>query len=433
MFIVDTDCSEEVLFSSKTPYKFMENLNLQVERPNPHCKAIQLNMVHRHGNRYPSSKDVRIISTMADKINQAIDKISPEINLQLPWKNPFTERQDKLLSKVGENELYQIAKRLRARFPEIFVKEYTPLDYKFQSSCKLRCTHSANSLAAGLFESTGSLGTGGFQPIAIETYSCDDDKQLRFFDICDKYLTEVANNKLITKELKLFTKGMEMKSVLEKVKHKLGLPDINLNAVDLKAILVSCAYEIGMFNGSFGNGICSLLDKTDRRILEYALDLKHFYKRSAGYKITYNSSCPLLKDIIVTLESAANDSTDAYLGVFRSSHAETIIPLFALMDIFLDREKLRADNYEKMKMRLFRPALMSPFSGNLYFVLFKCDEGKFKIQLYVNERLVKIPCCDSDIDCDFDIFMNCYKDIIKQCDFKEMCKLKKDAPEKNEL
>ncbi|XP_057312906.1 multiple inositol polyphosphate phosphatase 1-like [Hydractinia symbiolongicarpus] len=421
------ECLQKPLFSTKTPYGLIQNLDIRVNKPKDTCEVIQINMIHRHGNRYPSYKDVKNMNVAGEKINKAAETITTGVNLKLPWKSPFTKRQDKLLSHVGERELFQLGQRILTRFPSLFKDGYSPLNYSFQSSCKLRCTHSANALAAGLFKEKGVLGECGYQPIAIETFPCNNDPKLRFFKICEKYKVDVEENQSAMQELTKFMNGVEVKSVIEKLSMRLGRPNLNLNANDMWALSTACAYELGMYNGSLDSGVCSLFDQQDRQIMEYAYDLKHFYKRSAGHKITYESSCPLLKDVIYTLDDAINNPSTAYNGVFRSSHAETIIPLYALLGVFLDEKKLKADNFAEMKYRQFRGACISPFSGHMYFVLYKCDTG-YKVQMYINERLAKIPCCSSKLSCDFEVFRKCYQHIIDTCEFKKMCKI-----EKNEL
>lgn len=75
-----------------------------------------------------------------------------ESKINLPIHKRLQSETETLLSTVGEKELYELGKRIKQSFPNLFLKNYSPLTYKFQSSCKIRCTRSANALAAGLFE-----------------------------------------------------------------------------------------------------------------------------------------------------------------------------------------------------------------------------------------------------------------------------------------
>ena len=420
---VYTSCYSKKLFSTKTPYSLVQNLDITIKRPSEQCTPVHINMIHRHGHRYPSIKDMKNMMEVGDIINAANPTHS---NIKLPWKLPYTFEQDKILTSVGESELFGIGKRIVARFPEIFEQKYTPFNFTFQSTCKLRCTHSAISLAAGLFDGKGHLGKGKYQPISLETYPCGSDKVLRFFDHCEKYLDYVVDKNADKQEMKNFQKTPMVKMVIDKVKKKLmnkSENDIPLKPKHLKVIMVMCAYELAMHGGDMNSGLCSLLDEEDHLVGEYLIDLKHFYARSAGFKINYESACPLLNDFVTTIRQFVSSPKDGKIGVFRSAHAETIIPLFALLNVSLDSIPMRSDNFDELTVRRFRGACLSPFSGNLYFVLYNCS-GTVKVQFYINEQLVKLPCCQSSVDCDLTDFLEHYGKMADGCHFEHICRIR---------
>ena len=417
-------CYSKNLFSTKTPYSLVQNLDVSIRKPLETCIPVHINMIHRHGHRYPSIKDMKNMMEVGDILNAA-NPVNTT-NLDLPWKLPYTFEQDKILTDVGEKELFEIGKRIVARFPTMFEPKYTPFNYTFQSTCKLRCTHSAISLAAGLFDGKGHLGAGKYQPISLETHPCHSDKVLRFFDHCNKYLDHVIEKDAGKHEMKKFQKSPLVAKVIDKIKRKLGYDyeKISLKSKHLKVIMVMCAYELGMHGGSMNTGICSLLDDEDHLIGEYLIDLKHFYVRSAGFKINYESACPLLNDFITTIREFTSSPSNGKIGIFRSAHAETIIPLFALLNVSLDNVPMKTENFEDLKVRKFRGACLSPFSGNLYFVLYNCS-GVYKIQLYINERLVKLPICQSGFDCDLATFLDHFGPMADGCHFDHVCKIHK--------
>jgi len=424
--ICDAAIQNHIYFGKQTPYSLIENENTNIVSPNlSDCKSVQINMIHRHGNRYPSNDDVEDILSMSKKINTAK---SITINLTLPWSIPFSGKEDTIMSNAGEYELYNIGVRLRKRFPALFVKDYSPLNYKFDSACKLRNVHSSNSLAAGLFDNQGNLGPRKLQSIAIGVHPCRQNPVLRFYDDCQNYETKVRDNKTAFIEYSKFIEGPEVKSVMKKVQQRLGLPDTELTFKDLKSIFVSCAYDIGMFKGVLGSGICALFDSKDMDIMEYAADMNNFYESSRGHVINYTISCPLLKDISDSLKQATeNDPNEKqYSGIFRSGNSRTILPFLALLDLFPDKYALNHTNYADMKDRNFRSGKLAPFSSNVYFILYNCKEGH-QVQMYVNERLTKIPCCSSATECDLNTFLKCYESIVSDCNLPKMCAVKKEA------
>ncbi len=429
-----------LLFSTKSAYRFVENLNMSIERPEG-CHAVHLNMVFRHGTRYPSTNDVKRINAMLSKVQETMNK-NEEVKLQVERKLglqlefPFDASTDKLLTKVGDEELYKLGQRFQNRFPELFQKSFSVNELKFTSTCKERSSRSAHAFQIGFLEGHGTLGKCKIQPAPIQIMPCENDEILRYFDLCEKYQKHVENNDASSKEMNKFLEGLEVTNVVRKVKKRLKLEkDHTLTSNHILSMYLYCAYSIGILNQSINNGWCQLFDENDLNVMEYVLDLKAFYKRSAAFKITYESSCPLLRDILHSIQAKARRKVNhkSLKGIFRSSHAETLIPLYALMGLHLDKEHLKANNFNEMEQRQFRGSSLAPFTGNLAFVLYECQQNEYKIQFYSNERLIKIPCCKSKVDCPFEMFESCYQKISDNCDLNEMCKTVNETVRHKEL
>ena len=425
-FTPTLNVGQKLGFSTKTPYKFEENLSTEIHRPEG-CVAAQLNMVFRHGTRYPSAKDIGKIDKMLDTMKGfAKDKEfkAQLARLGIDLVNPYSLVEEKELATVGDLEAYNIGKRFRLRFPELFDKKFRAFDFKFVSTCKSRCSQSASAFAMGFLQGHGPIGQEKYQPAALEMKPCNQDKDLRFFDMCEKYIEDVADNETAMIEVEKFLNGSEVASVIEKVKGKLKLEAKQLPAEEVRTMYLMCAFGVGLYNARIDKGWCSLFDHDDFDVMEYLLDLKSYYKRSLAFNITYRSSCPLLRTILYSLQAKVdkNMTSKAFLGIFRSAHAETLIPLYALMGLLVDKRRLEADNYKEMKNREFRGARIAPFAGNLATVLYSCKNGTNKVQLYSNEKLIKFPCCNSEIDCNFATFEQCYQQISVGCNLKEMCK-----------
>lgn len=412
-------------FHTKTSYDHIGNKDLHVSKPGNSCVPIQINAVHRHGHRYPSASNIRGLKVLAKKLTVKADYLKSKFNITFPLAEAlrdFYEAENKLLTSIGEDDSYHIAKRIKTRFPEVFHPSYSPLSYKFRSTCKSRCVRTANSLAYGFFENRGHLGKYKFQPVSIETRDCSHDVVLRPWDACEEWIDDVLTHKGL-KEYYRFIAGKEIKSVKDRINERIGLNGSQaLSLNDIKRLFEACAYHINMYKGELNNGICKLLKKDDISVIEYLYELDYFYAYSAGHKLSYRMACPLLSDIYRTLEDARNSKNGAYAGIFRVGHQETLVPLLTLMGVYVKRgERLRASNYEDMRNRTFRSACMAPYSGNVYFTLFKCADNEFKIQMFVNEHLVRIPCCESASHCDVDVFLKCYKNSVEKCNFKKMC------------
>lgn len=116
--------------------------------------------------------------------------------------------------------------------------------------------------------------------------------------------------------------------------------------------------------------------------------------------------------------------------MLRFGHAETLLPLLALLGLFKDDVDLYAGNQHVHADRKFRTSVISPFSANVFFVLHRCDEhtekdlplSKHMVQVTVNEVPVKIPGWEDEF-CSYETFRKCYKEILDSCDFERICNL----------
>ena len=425
--VLKRDSTQRVAFSTKTPYKFEENLSTKIHRPEG-CVASQLNMVIRHGTRYPSANDIIKIDKMLDKMKGfTSDKefVTQLSRLGIALVNPYSVAEEKELAVVGDLEMYNIGSRFRQRLPELFTGTFKMTDFKFRSTCKPRCSQSASAFAMGFLEGYGPIGRDKYQPIPLEMKPCKEDKTLRFFDMCGKYEKDVVDNKTAMIEVDKFLNGSEVANVVQKVRRKLKLDgkSESLAPGDVKMMFLLCAFAVGISNTGIDKEWCGLFDHEDFSVMEYLLDLKSYYKRSSAFNITYESSCPLLRAMLYSMQAKIdkNMTSKSFAGIIRSAHGETLIPLYALMDLFVDKKHLMADNYEEMRSRQFRGARIAPFAGNIAIVLYNCKNHTNKVQLYSNERLIRFPCCKSEVDCDFETFYKCYEKVSVGCNLKTIC------------
>ena len=427
-------------FSSKTRYIPRDQPFAGVPQ-NDQCKPLHIDMLSRHGTRFPSKGDVRKIEKMLETVNKLFSSGSPFRlgELTLPGGNPFTMLQDKLLSTVGEEELYNLSRRLRRRFEGLFDVPYSPNRFSFISTGTTRTTQSAMAFAFGLFEGQGRLGPFKFQPVALDSSKIENDPLLRFFDLCPKYSREVSENKTSLYEFEKFKRSLPLKEVIENVAARLKTSSGALSPADIVGMYVACSFEVALLSKT--NGWCALFDVHDLQVVEYLYDLKHFWKRGYGYEINYKIACTLLSDIHQSLVNASNhDYEHMKYGTFRFAHGETLQPLYALLGLFQVSEKLRADNFDKVgPTQQYRTSQIVPFGANIAFVLYKCNSAaaadpihQFKLQVFVNERLVVLPCCGSESLCPLAKFLHYYNKAVQSCDLKEHCRIETQQDVNNE-
>lgn len=392
------------------------------------CKPLHINMVIRHGTRHPSKKDIKGMNKLEADMKGFFNKDAPVKygELTLPWTNRFKDG-DKMLSRTGEEDMYNISKRLQARFPTLFSPVYFGEKHYFVSTATPRTSQSASAFAFGLFEGKGHLGPSNFQPVSMVTTNLTEPV-LRFFDVCPEYQRKVSKNKRVSLvELHKFQNGPEMEQVKKTIADRLNISGrFDITTDHVRDMFLSCAYELAIF----GEGEwCSIFEEDDLDIVEYLYDIKNYWKRGYGHEISYKISCLLLKNLTESVRDVAkavetHDHTHNHThAIFHFSHAETVVPLLCIMGLFNDTEPLLASNYDKQKNRLFKTSNMAPFSGNVAVVLYSCNENPKKqfVEVLVNEKVAALPCCNLEDLCPLQQFLACFGDIGKWCDFSKIC------------
>lgn len=89
-------------------------------------------MLVRHGTRNPSAK---LIRKMLDRLPTIRDIIVNSgsvsfVNLLKKWQLHITDKDEKLLTHEGEEEMLGLAKRMQRRFPELLHAKYSNSSYK---------------------------------------------------------------------------------------------------------------------------------------------------------------------------------------------------------------------------------------------------------------------------------------------------------------
>lgn len=414
-------------FGTKTAYHFNNTSDSSLKYPEQ-CQPVHLNMVVRHGSRYPSDGDREEMEDLLNKLNEIYTASSPfrYKNLTLPWNKPreWNDAEPSELSSVGENEQYNIAARFRSRFPEVFVKEYWNKYYKFESADKLRTAQSAMSFAYGLFEARGPVAPSKFQPVAITFSGRENDRLLSSYKWCPRYEIDVEEHGV--EEIERFVKGPEIKNVTKQLEERLQITGkLSLTFDFVEKIFRLCAFGV-MNRGD--NSWCSLLNEDDIKVLEYQDDLENYYEHSYGNSLNHKIECTLLSDITQHLRDFSMGK-NTFRGVFRFTSSGTLVSLLTILGLFRDTVPLRADNYIQQNKRQFMISNVVPMSANIAFVLYSCSStekaGKleYKLQVLVNENPVPLSCCHGNITCGLDEFLSCFKETVDSCDFDALCSL----------
>ncbi|XP_037660712.1 multiple inositol polyphosphate phosphatase 1 isoform X2 [Choloepus didactylus] len=201
------------------------------------CTPVQLVALIRHGTRYPTAKQIRklrqlhgLLQARGPSGNSGSAASGRDLSAALAdWPLWYADWMDGQLVEKGRQDMRQLALRLASLFPSLFSREnYGRL--RLVTSSKHRCVDSGAAFLEGLWQHYHP----GLPPPDVAEMECGlpriNDKLMRFFDHCEKFLTEVERNATALYHVDAFKTGPEMQNILKKVAATLQVPVSDLNA-----------------------------------------------------------------------------------------------------------------------------------------------------------------------------------------------------------
>ncbi|XP_071168730.1 multiple inositol polyphosphate phosphatase 1-like isoform X1 [Mytilus edulis] len=414
--VITGDNLKKPIFNAMTPYFWVKSINETIPENRDgsfmygghSCQITNFHYLFRHAARYPSLPWIQKmdnISTVLRGDSLVVTK-HPFIG---NWRTPFPKSKQYQQSVVGDEEMLQLGERFVKRFRNNVRKNAGKI--MFETTSKDRTKQSKSKFCLGLENVMGK------QSITTST----DDRLLRYYDYCGKYIKEVDQNNETLTEFYKFLNGDEMKSVVNKVRQKIGTSEIE--PAEIVTIQQICAFELGMFEKS---NWCQFFDMEDLLIIDYLIDIRNYWEMGYGYNINWQTSCAYTSRLFKMFRNVVNGKRHNEIYpepfVIQFGHTDTIIPLYTAFGLFNNSQKLLADNYLMNKNRTFRTSLIGPFSANLGFGLYKCDTTMaYVIRLFVNEEPVVIPAC-GQTSCLFSEFETYYHHLAN-CNVKQICEI----------
>jgi len=351
-------------------------------------EPVFINYVGRHGARH-LTKDVNtnIAYKMLMQADSAHGLTADGMRLKQAVFNltKVEKGNTKSISGEGRNELRALGQRLYTNNSSVFK---APLHFNISYTKEIRTKQSADAFLGGLKSKLRD---------SIKIDEVTDDTNLRFFDASPAY--------------KLFEEKGVYSPVIEMLEKAVQLEKIN---TDFCAKIFTAQYLKTLnkeTRGQFTNEIFgfatiaySVLEEakqngfqpsdidfksffTCKQILGLAkLDVADdYFKKGPGVDVNgiqVRIAAPLLADFIKTSDAfvKGNDVT----ADLRFAHAETIIPIAALMGISTaDRSTTDITQVDK----IWRSALVAPLSSNVQWIFYKKKgSASYLIKILLNEK-----------------------------------------------
>ncbi|GMP69507.1 hypothetical protein CsSME_00028737 [Camellia sinensis var. sinensis] len=384
------------------------------------CTPIHLNLVARHGTRAPTKKRIKELDNLAIRLEVLLqDAKEQKLDLQkVPawfwgWKSPWKGklRGGELIGE-GEDELYQLAIRIREKFSQLFNEDYHPDIYAIKATQIPRASASAVAFGMGLFSGRGNLGPGHHRAFAVTSESRASDRWLRFHDCCQNYKAFRKSQEPAVQKLK--------EPILDEITHALVRRyELNFTRQDTSSLWFLCKEEASLLN--LTDRACASFTPSEVALLEWTDDLGLFILKGYGNALNYRMGVPLLEDVVQSMEQAIKAKDEEHApgsyekARLRFAHAETLVPFSCLLGLFLEGSEFEKIQKEQPLQpppkpphrRNWRGSTVAAFAGNNMLALYSCPDkssSKYFVQVLHNERPVPMPGCDNSDFCPFEVF-----------------------------
>eukprot|EP00727_Mastigamoeba_balamuthi_P007501 m51a1_g3371 hypothetical protein (417) ;mRNA; f:460301-461722 len=391
-------------FGTARPYVYNGG---RPSNPLPGCAVSGVYYVSRHGSRYPTAGKIKKEYELAQFVQNYYVKW--DFSWMWEWTPRFTEEQEGMLSETGARDLYAIGAR--------FGDNYRPLLTPFSPNMVPRTAQTAAAFTMG---AVGNALEWLLRPWVAVSESKTVDKELRFFNACHNYLTSVDKNKSATIESATYERAV-VPGIARKIERLTGLPADALVAQGMvKKMWDTYCFEQTVLGR---DRWCSVFDKEDARHMEFVEDLDKYYTSGYGIPVSYKIAAPLVQNIFKYVDDVVAETAGTPKAKLMFAHAETMLPLKALLGMHKDAQPLTASwTEEQRNARHWRTSTISTMATNLAFVVAKCESGVHQVQLIESETLVNFPGvlgCE-DNWCPIPAVRASYADVL-QSNFKHMC------------
>eukprot|EP00727_Mastigamoeba_balamuthi_P008268 m51a1_g4063 hypothetical protein (435) ;mRNA; r:741672-743166 len=382
------------------------------------CAIAGVSAVTRHGSRTPTADRMAGLSTL----ELLLRKYEPD--LREPWMAEWVSRYslatEGTLTRRGASELLEIGRRFAQNYPRV-VSPYSPNTVVSTCTYKPRTAQTAAAFGLGAL---GGLDAWLDGPWVATSESLSLDRELTFYNICPRYNTTVKNNAETYRERNQMA-ATAYAAIAKKLQARVGIPASVLAGTKAVAWMWdACTWDWTVHNVT-GQGWCSVFDESDASDLEYIADLESYYDRGHGTALAWQIAAPLLQSIVAHLDDVAARGPDAAPRArLRFAHAETVMPLMAMLGLYKDKTPLLASwTAQQREARLWRTSRISTMASSVAFVLATCSGGRPPlVQVLHNEAPVSLPVsgCESQAWCPLSSLKSAYRSALS-INFDSIC------------
>lgn len=391
--------------ATKTAYTPFQSLD-EYEAAPAGYEPVLIEHVGRHGSRFLSSKkydDLLYQLWQQAEADDALTELGEQLGPDLETIIAVHDEQGYGdLSGLGAKELEGIGQRTYQRMQPLFEAAIEADGaITFTSSGEDRATDSGDNFMLGLAAEEPAL-TDLIEPLVADTdllyfhkadeeymdYRDSDSQLLAAMDELEDHpeispVAESVVSALFTEEFvdRLDAGEFDFVDNGKGKKHLQTVVDAAQYMYQLYIIAPLMAEEAELDFSQY-------ISEEDAEVLGFLAGAETFYEKGPGFEgrdVTYRMSEVLLEDLLSAVEGVASGDT-TQVADFRFAHAETILPLAALLQLPGSDVQVPEGESYSYETNPFRAAIVAPMAANLQWDVFQNDEDHVIVRMLYNEE-----------------------------------------------
>lgn len=375
------------------------------------CEMSQVQVIARHGERYPSEsggstllKTWYKISNYTEAYNGSLSFLNDDYKFFIQDLNNLEEETtimnsvDPLNPYTGEMDAKRHAREFLAEYGKLL--ENTTSFPVFATSSE-RVHNTAQYFIDALdgdfnisLEIVSEEPSAGANTISAG-YSCPAWDGDAYTNITDAYSTDY------------------LQSIAERLNNE--NPGLNLTQTDAFELFGWCAYELNARGYSY---MCDIFSQEELIKYAYYDDLTSYYQDGPGYPMIMDVGSNLFNATVKLLKQSEQLEQKVWLSF---THDTDILDYLTTIGLFDDGNKLNS-SYVPFRDLVFHKSWQVPQGARVYTQKFQCSNESF-VRYVVNDAVIPIELCSSGpgFSCPSNDFYDYAANRMKNLNFLEAC------------
>ncbi|KAF8139078.1 histidine phosphatase superfamily [Boletus edulis] len=363
------------------------------------CEVVQVNLLQRHGVRFPTEKNSKRMKIPLKKLMNAGSYSGKKYQFlrEFKWDLGVAD-----LLPIGSKEAYDSGSEHYLRYKHLAKDNQLPF---VRASDSERVVDSAVNWTQGFSAASGHV----YSPI-VSVIISEEKGANNTLD--DSMCPNAKSNKKPGKAWR----DRFAPPIVERLNK--AVPGAELDSSDIIELMPLCAFET-LYHET-PSPFCGLFTAEEWQAHEAYDDLLKYYKTGHGSSLGPVQGVGYVNELLARLTgqpvrdgTQTNKTLDASPDTFPLdrtfyadfSHDNQMVAIFSAIGLFRPDEPPVTDNLDMT--RTFRISRMTPFSGRMITEKLRCDDGGEYVRILVNDAVQPLTFCGANEDglCTLDAFV----------------------------